>query len=336
MVSVEAADQVVLAPHHALGHAGRAAGVQDVQVVGRAAPRRDGATRGRAVAACSYGMAQSGQAPVPSSTQIQVWTAAPARAPARSLGERAVEDDGDGVGVVPQVGELVVGVAVVGVDRHEAGLEHAEHALEVLRAVVQVVRHLVLVRRPPRAAWRRCRRPARRTGARWRPRRPAAGPGRRGSGRRCAPRSRRGSTGSGLVRRSGSGVGRRHVDGIRAHAGGPCAAGRRRRATGSASSIAPHMLSIHHVAPAAAHAAGECSEPTPSMTMSKSRSPASLADRRRPGCSDGHSPPSSLGQQAVPAHRPGHRLGAAERADAPDRHARLLHGARRSSGNRSG
>ena len=37
---VEAGEHVVLAPHHALGHPRRPAGVQQVEVVGRAAPRR--------------------------------------------------------------------------------------------------------------------------------------------------------------------------------------------------------------------------------------------------------------------------------------------------------
>ena len=64
------------------------------------------------------------------------------------VGERAVEHDGDRVGVVPQVDELVVGVAVVGVDRDEAGLEGGEHRLEVLGAVVEVLRDLVLLGRP--------------------------------------------------------------------------------------------------------------------------------------------------------------------------------------------
>ena len=41
---VEGAEQVVLPPHHPLGHARRAAGVEQQEVIARAAPRRLGAT----------------------------------------------------------------------------------------------------------------------------------------------------------------------------------------------------------------------------------------------------------------------------------------------------
>ena len=63
-----------------------------------------------------------------------------------AIGERAVEDDGDGVGVLPQVAQLVVAVAVVGVDGHQADLHGGEGGLEVLGRVVEVDRHLVLLR----------------------------------------------------------------------------------------------------------------------------------------------------------------------------------------------
>jgi hypothetical protein len=56
-----------------------------------------------------------------------------------------VEHDGDDVGVVPQVGQFVRRVAIVGVDHGEAGLERGEDRLEVLRPVVQVLGDLVLL-----------------------------------------------------------------------------------------------------------------------------------------------------------------------------------------------
>ena len=56
-----------------------------------------------------------------------------------ALGERAVEQDGCGLGVVPEVDELVLDVAVVRVDRHEPGLRAGEERLEVLVAVVEVL-----------------------------------------------------------------------------------------------------------------------------------------------------------------------------------------------------
>ena len=92
----------------------------------------------------------------------------------------AVEDDGDGVAVVPQVHELVVEVAVVRVDRRQAGLEGGEHRLQVLGAVVEVLRDLVLLLpRRRRAGAGRCRWPAGRTPPRTPVGRPGPGPGRR-------------------------------------------------------------------------------------------------------------------------------------------------------------
>jgi hypothetical protein len=55
-----------------------------------------------------------------------------------------VEHDGHGVGVVPEVGQLVVGVAVVRVDRDQPRLPRRVERLQVLRPVVEVLRHLVL------------------------------------------------------------------------------------------------------------------------------------------------------------------------------------------------
>ena len=57
--------------------------------------------------------------------------------------ELAVEHDRLGVGVVEEVAQLVLDVAVVHVDRHRAELERGEHALEVLDAVVEVERDVV-------------------------------------------------------------------------------------------------------------------------------------------------------------------------------------------------
>ena len=107
------------------------------------------------------------------------------------------------VGVVPQVDELVGGVAVVGVDRGEADLERGEDRLHVLRRVVQVLGDLVLFHGTGRE-----QRGGDAVGAavelrpRERARRPAAGRGRRGSGRPPSPRGRRGSIRCRVPRRS--------------------------------------------------------------------------------------------------------------------------------------
>jgi hypothetical protein len=56
-----------------------------------------------------------------------------------------VEHDGHHVGVVPQVHQLVGGVAVVRVHDGRAGLERRERRLDVLGRVVEVLGHLVLL-----------------------------------------------------------------------------------------------------------------------------------------------------------------------------------------------
>ena len=138
-------EQVVLAPHHALRHAGRAAGVEEQQVVAAARRRRCRASAPD-VTTASYGVAQSGPAPASSATTYQRLTpGSRSRMPSSELGERGVEHDGLGVGVVEQVVDLVGAVAEVRVDRHERALERGDHGLEVLGPVVQVAGDLRLV-----------------------------------------------------------------------------------------------------------------------------------------------------------------------------------------------
>ena len=103
------ADEVVLAPHHALGHAGGAAGVEHEDVVAGAAPGGLRALGGGARPRPRRARPSRGTSPSPSSTQSQVahlGTRSRMRS-TRSVND-AVEHDGDGIGVVPQVGELVV------------------------------------------------------------------------------------------------------------------------------------------------------------------------------------------------------------------------------------
>ncbi len=148
VVGVEHPEQVVLTPHHALGHAGRTAGVEQQEVIAAASPGALDVVVGSRRCHLLVG-----------SRPRRAWAAAivdPQPGPhlrhpfadgVALLGERAVEHDCGGVGVVPQVHEFVGCVAVVGVDHGEAGLERCEHRLEVLRAVVEVLGHLVLLGR---------------------------------------------------------------------------------------------------------------------------------------------------------------------------------------------
>ena len=56
-----------------------------------------------------------------------------------------MEDDRHCIGVIPEIGQLIVHVSVVGVDRNEGGLVAGIDALHVLRGVEEVESDLVLV-----------------------------------------------------------------------------------------------------------------------------------------------------------------------------------------------
>ena len=62
------------------------------------------------------------------------------------LRQRAVEDQCLGGGVVQQIQQLLVHVAVVDVERRQPRLERAEHAFQVLVAVVEIEAQVVLAR----------------------------------------------------------------------------------------------------------------------------------------------------------------------------------------------
>ena len=141
----EPGKEVVLAPHHALGHARRAAGVEHVEVVSAAAPRRahppDGGLGGVLVGGGPVGTrARPVVDPEPALHAGHAVEDA-----LDPVGERAMENDCHRVGVLPQIAQLVVAVAIVGVDGDEADLERGEGGLDVLGRVVQVDRHLVLL-----------------------------------------------------------------------------------------------------------------------------------------------------------------------------------------------
>ena len=133
-----AGEEVGLPPQHALGPPGGAAGVDDVEVVGRRGGRgrrgrrRPGRPRRR-------WLRRAAGVPLPSSTTSSDVEACgrrgrrrPRRASGRSgrgtiaAGARAVGDE---------VGDLLGGVAVVDVGRPDPGQVAAEHPLEVLGAV---------------------------------------------------------------------------------------------------------------------------------------------------------------------------------------------------------
>ena len=145
-------EQVVLTPHHALRHAGRATGVEEAEVVpasssGRAdlritrrRPRRGLPTRSRwRSRGTDRSRRRRGSRPHLRERRTE---------PRHPIGEAAVEYDRGRVGVRPEECELLVAVAVVRVDRHQARLQGREDGLEVLVAVVEVLGDLVLAPSP--------------------------------------------------------------------------------------------------------------------------------------------------------------------------------------------
>ena len=141
-VVVAGGEQVLLAPHHPLGHAGGAAGVDEQLVVRRASPRR-------AIGVRRIGGGDVLHIPRPGRRRLA--DADPQFDGRQSLAqglqlarELGVEHHDLGVGVVEQIGQLVVTVAIVDVERDHAGLVGGEGGGQVLGAVVQIAGDLGL------------------------------------------------------------------------------------------------------------------------------------------------------------------------------------------------
>ena len=132
-----------LPPHHALGHAGGAAGVEDVEVVGASAGAKSRA-RGRRRRARPRTRPRRGAAASVLGAVVECdehVAAAAARArPSPTCGPNSRSKiERHEVGVVEQVARARLDdVAVVDVDRHRAGLVTAEHRLDPLGAVQRV------------------------------------------------------------------------------------------------------------------------------------------------------------------------------------------------------
>ena len=63
-------------------------------------------------------------------------------------GKAGVEHDGLRIGIIEEVGELCTAIAVVGVDRGDAGLEGGEIGFQILRAIEQIGRDLGFMANP--------------------------------------------------------------------------------------------------------------------------------------------------------------------------------------------
>ena len=133
-------EDVLGAPHHALRHAGRAARVEDVEVVGRAGEQAVAVGRRRRERVLVVDRVEPGGHGAGAVVELhevpQLRHAGQDRRDVRT--ELGLEDQRDEVGVVEEVAQLLDDVAVVHVDRHRAGLEAAEHRLDPLGPVERV------------------------------------------------------------------------------------------------------------------------------------------------------------------------------------------------------
>ena len=189
-VLTSAAEEVVLAPHDALRHARGAARVEQQQVVAVAAPRAAARPRRcRPRRRPRRAWPTSGHAPgAVVDPEPQLDPGQPVADALDALGEGAVEHDRDHVAVVPEVDELVVEVAVVRVDGHQAGLEGRRTSTRGTRGRCRGTGRPCPAPPPPRRGgpgprrWRADRAPPTRSDGR-----PAPAPAHRGSAGRRPP-----------------------------------------------------------------------------------------------------------------------------------------------------
>ena len=128
--------QVALRPHHALGVAGGAAGIDEQQVVGAVRLRRQGDAGGRGRLKRRAGLEDQ-----PESRQ--------ARDQCRDhRGELGIVDEDGRVAVVEDVVQLLAGVAIVDVDVDEPRLERRDGGLGIGGTVAAQDRDLVTRRGP--------------------------------------------------------------------------------------------------------------------------------------------------------------------------------------------
>ena len=142
-------EDVGLSPEHALRHARRAAGVEDVEVVGRRRHRRRLGGRRRERVLVPLGAGEQVVARLVGDLQQHGESGKRVAHLGERRCERGVVDDRLRAGVGEQVEQLLGDVAVVHVERCDPRLERAEHRLEVLVAVVEVDGEVVLARLVP-------------------------------------------------------------------------------------------------------------------------------------------------------------------------------------------
>ncbi len=131
-------EQILLPPHHSLGHPGRTAGVDDELVVGRTC-REVACRRPRGLGIRELRTRHLG-GPRRRSTHPDQMPQLLRTRPGRRhpVGELGVEDQRHQIRVPVEVHQLLFDVPVVDVDRDDPGLQAAQHRLQVLHPVVEV------------------------------------------------------------------------------------------------------------------------------------------------------------------------------------------------------
>jgi hypothetical protein len=131
--------QVLVAPHHTLGHPRGAARIEDVELVAGPLDALERLVRGDQLFVAKRAVDEI-RAVVDLHHGPQLWQ--PLTHLRDMLAQRPVEHEHLGIGVVEQIRELLLEVPVVHVDVSGAQLERRGRRLEILVAVVEIQRDL--------------------------------------------------------------------------------------------------------------------------------------------------------------------------------------------------
>ena len=143
------AEDVLLAPEYALGHSRGASRIEDVEVIRRESGRRRGGglCERRLVV---EGTGQERFARVVGDLEPQPHLRKPLTNARQDGREAGVVEERAGTGVAEQIEEFLLHVAVIDVERRNPRLVGAQHPLQVLVAVVEIQRQVVLPGLPTR------------------------------------------------------------------------------------------------------------------------------------------------------------------------------------------
>ena len=139
---------VLVAPDHALGHPGRSAGVQDVEIVVRERRRQGLWSRGRECFLIVDGSRQQGIARFVRNLKPEFYARKLITKFLEHGGKGCVIDNRFGLRVFEEIQKFFFDVAIIDVERYAAGLECPQHAFEILIAVIEIQADVILARLP--------------------------------------------------------------------------------------------------------------------------------------------------------------------------------------------